>query len=130
MEDLVQLQRVFQGNPYYSATQAKPIPQSEGGAREASWPPPFHGNTMKLFCQRANDDFMALWITALSLDSAALLYTHSTIEQIAQKCRMTTKKTGNASKYALSKELFSGPSSYRFLGKILGKNTLLPYDFP
>ena len=38
---------------------------------------------------------------------SALLYTHSTIEQIAQKCRMTTKKTGNASKYALSKEIFS-----------------------
>ena len=64
-----------------------------------------HGNTMKLFCQRANDDFMALWITALYY--SALLYTHSTIEQIAQKCRMTTKKTGNASKYALSKEIFS-----------------------
>ena len=60
---------------------------------------------MKLFCQRANDDFMALWITALYY--SALLYTHSTIEQIAQKCRMTTKKTGNASKYALSKEIFS-----------------------
>ena len=53
-----------------------------------------HGNTMKLFCQRANDDFVALWITALYY--SALLYTHSTIEQIAQKCRMTTKKTGNA----------------------------------
>ena len=68
-------------------------------------PKRFHGNTMKLFCQLANDDFMALWITALYY--SALLYTHSTIEQIAQKCRMTTKKTGNASKYALSKEIFS-----------------------
>ena len=28
-------------------------------------PKRFHGNTMKLFCQLANDDFMALWITAL-----------------------------------------------------------------
>ena len=67
---------------------------------------------------------------SLSLDSAALLYTHSTIEQIAQKCRMTTKKTGNASKYALSKELFSGPSSYRFLGKILGKIPCYQTIFP
>lgn len=35
-----------------------------------------HGNTMKLFCQRANDDFMALWITSSSykFHTIALLF--------------------------------------------------------